>query len=64
MATALTVRRSKAKVWHQCLRHLSYCIMARLVKDKAVTGLDVSEEELKAKELQVCEVCVKVKQAV
>ncbi len=62
-AVALAVRPSKADVWHQRLGHLSYGTMARMVKDGAVSGLDVSEQEINAKASQICEVCIKAKQA-
>jgi hypothetical protein len=56
------VAKSNAEVWHQRLGHLSYSTMAQMVRNGAVDGMNVSEEDLKAKSLEVCDVCVKAKQ--
>jgi transposase InsO family protein len=62
-AAALAVQRSKAEVWHERLGLLSYGTMARMTQDEAVEGMDVSIKELKCRMSEVCEVCIKAKQA-
>jgi transposase InsO family protein len=62
-AAALAVQRSKAEVWHERLGHLSYGTMARMIQDEAVEGMDVSIKELKCRMSEVCDVCIKAKQA-
>jgi hypothetical protein len=47
ISAALAVLRNKAEVWHQRLGHLGYRTMARMSKDRAVEGMDVSMKEYK-----------------
>ena len=61
---ALAARfQDEAKLWHQRLGHLSYGTMARMVRDKAVTGMKVTAAELQAKTRKTCKTCVLAKHA-
>jgi hypothetical protein len=48
-----------AEQWHQRLRHPTYNMMVPRIADGAVEGLQVSEKDLKATEIETCATCSK-----
>jgi hypothetical protein len=62
-AVLSTTRCSRAALWHQRLGHLSYETMARMVKAGTMAGMDVSIKELKSKQMETYDFCIKAKHA-
>ena len=51
-----------ADLWHRRYGHLGFSNLARLVKEKMVTGINVAADAFEAAKHQVCEPCVLGKQ--
>jgi hypothetical protein len=55
---AMFSSRDKAELWNIRLGHLSYDTMLKMVRDGAVTGMDVTEAEVCTKMKGTCDVCM------
>lgn len=54
--------RETAELWHRRYGHLGYSNMARLVRDKMVVGISVSDHAFKEAATKTCEPCIMAKQ--
>jgi transposase InsO family protein len=60
---ALALCYDKAELWHRRLGHLSYDTMLKMVRHGTVTGMDVTESQVRAKLKSTCKICMEAKHA-